>query len=208
MIAVVHGPRGCGKTTALRNWLRSRGWMPPRGFRTHFDGPLFLSPWEEGAPSCEIMGNPVVSGGLSPSSRPCPARARDPGFGPALESFLDAVFIPPAGSPPCAALQVQAPEPAFPPPPAVPLPPQPFDARAYWRAALAALDGDPARPLVIDELGLLETLPGALDPTALRRLLSALHAAPRAIVVVQERALGFWLRALGGTPDRGKLRGH
>lgn len=196
MIAVVHGPRGCGKSTALRRWLAHRGWMPPRGFRTYFDGTppsLRLAPWEEGASTCEIMEKPAFSCDFPPSSTPCPASAWDPAFAPALDAFLDAVFS--AGSP-TDALRVQPPIPSSLPPSPPLRPPWSFDASAYWRAALATLDGDPARPLVIDELGPFETLPGALDPTALRGLLTALRAAPRAIVVVQERALAFWLNAL------------
>ena len=195
MIAVVHGPRGCGKSTALRNWLVRRGWMPPRGFRTFFggpEGPLCLSSWEEGAPTFAITEKPRKTGDFTPSSHPCPSRAWDPAFAPALDAFLDAVFF----GPPSAALQVQPPIPPSLPPPSPPYSPWSFDAPAFWRAALSTLDRDSARSLVIDELGVFETLSRALDPDALRHLLSAVHAAPRAIVVVQERALGFWLRAL------------
>ncbi len=196
MIAVLHGPRGCGKSTALRGWLARRGWMPPRGYRTFSGGTppsLRLAPWADGANTCEIMEKPSISYGFPPSSTPCPPSAWDPAFAPALDAFLDAVFS--AGSP-ADALHVQPPIPSSIPPSPLPRPPWSFDAPAYWRAALATLDSDPARPLVIDELGLFETLPGALDPTALHRLLTALRAAPRAIVVVQERALAFWLNAL------------
>ncbi len=196
MIAVVHGPRGCGKSTALRDWLARRGWMPPRGFRTYFDGSppsLRLAPWKEGASICEITEKPAFSGDFPPSSTPCPPSAWDPAFAPALDAFLDAVFL---GASPTATFHVQPPIPSSLPVPSTPRFPWSFDAPAYWRAALSTLDGDPARPIVIDELGLFETLSGALDPTALRRLLAALHAAPRAIVVVQERAFAFWLNAL------------
>lgn len=196
MIAVVHGPRGCGKSTALRGWLVRRGWMSPRGYRTFFDGPggpLCLSAWEEGASAFAITERPRKSGGFSPSSRPCPSRTWDPAFAPALNDFLDAVFL---GGSPTAALQVQPPGPLSLSAPSRPRLPCSFDAPAFWRAALSTLDGDPARPLVIDELGLFETLPGALDPMALRRLLTAIRTVPRAIVVVQERALGFWLEGL------------
>ena len=195
MIAVVHGPRGCGKSTALCAWLARRRWMSPRGFRSYFGGPertLCLSSWEEGAPTFAITEKPRKTGDSSPSSRPCPSRAWDPAFAPALDAFLDNVFF---GSP-SGALQVQPPIPPSLPPPSTPRSPWSFDAPAFWRAALSTLDGKPSRPLVIDELGLFETLPGALDPDVLRRLLSAVQAASRAIVVVQDRALGFWLRAL------------
>lgn len=198
MIAVVHGPRGCGKSTALRDWLVRRGWLPPRGFRTFFggpEGPLCLSAWEEGSPTFAITEKPRKSGDFTPSSRPCPSRAWDPAFAPALDAFLDAVFF---GSP-SAALQVQPPILSSLPSPTTPRSPWTFDAPAFWRAALSTLDGKPARPLVIDELGLFETLPGAFEPAALRQLLAAVRGAERAIVVVQERALGFWLRALGGS---------
>ncbi len=196
MIAVVHGPRGCGKSTALRDWLARRGWMPPRGFRTYFDGTppsLRLAPWAEGASTCEIMEKRAFSCDFPPPSTPCPPSAWDPAVAPALDAFLDAVF---SGGSPTGTLHVQPPIPPSLPPSPLPRPPWSFDAPAYWRAALSTLDGDPARPLGIDELGLFETLPGALDPTALHRLLTALRAAPRAIVVVQERAFAFWLNAL------------
>ena len=207
MIAIVHGPRGCGKTTALRRWLVRRGWMPPRGYRTFFDGDaLRLAPWTEGAPSCEIMGKPAISGDFPSSSRPCPPRPRDPAYAPALDAFLDSVFYPPADSAPPASLQIQPPQPAPPPPLPPSRPPWAFDASAYWRAALATLEGDPARPLVIDELGLFETLPGALDPSALKRLLDAIYTAPRAILVVQERALGFWLKGVARPESRQTAR--
>lgn len=198
MIAVVHGPRGCGKSTTLRNWLARHGWMYPRGFRTFFngpEGPLCLASWKEGAPTFAITEKTRGTGDFTSSSRPCPSRAWDPAFAPALDAFLDAVFW---GSP-SAALHVQPPIPPSLPSPSTPRSPWSFDAPAFWRAALVTLDGEPSRPLVIDELGLFETLPGALDPDGLRRLLAAVHAAPRAIVVVQERALGFWLRALAGS---------
>ena len=196
MIAVVHGPRGCGKSTALRAWLARHGWMPPRGFRTFFgdsEGPLCLSAWEEGSPAFAITAKPRDSGGFTPSSRQCPSRAWDSAFAPALDAFLDTVFF---GGCPTASLQVQPPIPPSLLPPSIPRSPWSFDSPAFWRAALSTLGGETSRPLIIDELGLFETLPGALDPVALRRLLSAVHAAPRAIVVVQDRALGFWLRAL------------
>lgn len=206
MIAVVHGPIGCGKSTALRRWLNRRDWMPPRGYRTYFDGgTLRLAPWLDGAPSCEIMEKPAVSGVFPPSTRPCSPYPWDPAYGPSLETFLDSVFYPPADSPPPVSLQIHPQPPAPLPPLSPPRPPWSFDAPAYWRAALATLDGDPGRPLVIDELGLFETLPGALDPTALERLLSAIHAAPRAIVVVQDRALAFWLKSLA-PPDPCTIR--
>lgn len=197
MIAVVHGPRGCGKSTALRNWLARRGWMSPRGFRTFFDGPdgpLCLSSWEEDASTFAITEKQRKTGDSTPSSCPCPSRAWDPAFAPALDAFLDNVFF---GSP-SAALQVQPPIPPSLPSPSPPHSPWSFDSLAFWRGALSTLDGEPARPLVIDELGLFETLPGALDPDAFRRLLSAIRAAARAIVVVQERALGYWLPRLPG----------
>lgn len=203
MIAVVHGPRGCGKSTALRTWLARRGWLPPRGFRTFFsDGTLRLATWEDGATPCTLMRKTRSPDTIPPPSRPKPPRSWNPDFAPALHAFLDALFYPPPDTPPPVAIQIQPPVPAHPehlPSPATVRPPFPFDAPAFWHAALSNLDADSVRPLVIDELGLLETLPGALDPDALRRLLDAVHSASRAILVVQDRALPFWLRELACT---------
>ena len=50
---------------------------------------------------------------------------------------------------------------------------------------------------MIDELGVLETMPGGLDLAALDDVVSAIKGAREAILVVQERALPFWQRWLG-----------
>ena len=72
-----------------------------------------------------------------------------------------------------------------------------LDAGCFWAAAVECLGGDAGRPLVIDELGVLETLPGALDLAAPDRLVAAIRAARNAILVIQERAFPFWRRCLG-----------
>ena len=72
-----------------------------------------------------------------------------------------------------------------------------LDAGRFWEAAVECLDGDAGRPLVLDELGVLETMPGALDLSALGILVSAIKGARDAILVVQERALPFWRGCLG-----------
>jgi hypothetical protein len=54
--------------------------------------------------------------------------------------------------------------------------------------------------LVIDELGILETERG--DTGGLREMVRAIHAARRAVLVVQERAWEFWKRRIAGAENR------
>lgn len=228
MIAVVHGPIGCGKSTALWGWMERRGWTGGqlRGWRTFFAGrELRLASWNG-----RIDVAVSVGGG-------CHGRGEsfDPACGSRLDGFLDDVFerrgedgVRVFGSSGCgskprlhSAVLPPPPVPSTPrphsgsrlPPGGPPLPeggecsrtlhfpntalPWKLDAGRFWKAAVECLGGDSGLPLVIDELGVLETMPGGLDLAALDDVVSAIKGAREAILVVQERALPFWQRWLG-----------
>ena len=191
MIAVVHGPIGCGKSTALRQWLERQGWTAPRGYRTFFDASsatLRLASWD-GRIDVPIARRDKADAGRR-------SGAFDPAYPPALHAFLDGVFSAGPERGPCA---VQPPVPVVPEKPAGVLAWK-LDAPRYWSSALACLSGQASRPLVIDELGALEVQANGFDASAVREMCRNMRDAARAIVVVQERAWPFWkaLMATGG----------
>lgn len=148
MIFLIHGPIGCGKSTAVREWLAEHPHPCPRGYYTYFEGGvrgasrLCLASWD-GRISLTIARR------LSEVRH-----ARD--------AINDGT------------------------------PPYGLDGRRFWRAVRACVAGDPVRPLIIDELGLLETRhrPGV------RFLKEAVEQADTALLVVQDRALSFWSTAI------------
>ena len=251
MIAVVHGPIGCGKSTALHGWVARRGWGSPRGFRTRFAADvkgraeLRLESWDG------RIGVAVAEGGRRPGA----VGRFDPAFGPLLEGFLDGVFAggeedgfvrrKPSGFLCTGMVGADLRAARYKPSKRTARPevgpyrdaakmgsfspdisdgvrflgpsgcgseggeclrtshsqtaalPWKLDAGRFWTAAVECLDGDAGRPLVIDELGVLETMPGALDVAALGRLVAGVKEAKEAIVVIQERALPFWMGCFG-----------
>ena len=179
MIAVVHGPIGCGKSTALREWLTRGGWSDLRGYRTFFDsasGTIRLASWY-GRIECSIARR---EGGVNCHH----AFAFNPAYGPSLHVFLDEAFS--GGH---AAFAVQPPVPVVSEPVSSPWQ---MDAGCFWSAVMECLAGENSRPIVIDELGVLETLQENMDAVALGKMVRAIRAASRAILVVQERAWTFW----------------
>ena len=182
MIAVVHGPIGCGKSTALRAWMGRRGWTFPRGYRTFFDSAsLHLASWD-GQIDVPIARREEGTGKVRTG-------AFNPAYSAKLSAFLDDAF---SSSVECV---IQQPLPALQEPVSASRSWR-LDAECFWAAALECMAGDAARPLVIDELGMLETLERGRDEAPLREMVRSIQAARSAILVVQERALAFWKNRL------------
>ena len=193
MIAVVHGPIGCGKSTALRGWMERRGWAggKTRGWRTFIAGEkLRLASWDG---RIDVAVGERTGGGGGRGR----AVEYDAGYGAGLADFLDGVFggggkgwrvwPPPAAARGTGGTGAEG-------------LPWRVDGERFRGAALECLEGDGGWPVAIDELGVLETAPGALAESAAGRVgevLGRTAEAGRGVVVVQERGWGFWSRVLG-----------